>query len=148
MPLRAGWGAVRVGVVLSLLAWAGCGPGSDRLEVSGQVTLDGTPLDGASIRFTSLNAERPAAAGAMIQAGHYHIPQDKGLRPGTYHVEINAPDANAPPVMVSAVPGGPSIPTAPERAPPEYNVESQQTIEVAADRENHFVFEMVSRPAN
>ena len=57
----------------------GCGPRSDRLEVAGTVTLDGAPLDGGSIRLTSVGGEKLMAAGAMIQKGEYLIPQEKGL---------------------------------------------------------------------
>ena len=132
-------------LALGLLALLGCGPRSDRLAISGSVKLDGTPLDGGSIRFTSLSAEKKLASGAMVQNGEYNIPQEKGLTPGTYHVEISAPDNAAPPIMVRATPGGPGIPTQPERIPPEYNVDSKQTIEVTADGDNHFDFDIVSR---
>jgi hypothetical protein len=108
------------------------------------VTLNGEPLDGGSIRFTSLG-ERKLATGALIKDGEYHIPQEKGLPPGTYHLEIYAPDNNSPPIIMRNVPGGPGIPTAPERIPAEFNVESQKTIEVTSDGDNHFVFEIVNR---
>ena len=36
----------------------------------------------------------------MVKDGEYHIPQAKGLPPGTYHVEINSPDTKAPLVAV------------------------------------------------
>jgi hypothetical protein len=130
---------------LGLMVLAGCGPRSDRLEISGNVTLDGAPLDGGSIRFTSLG-EKIIASGALIQQGEYHIKQEKGLTVGTYHVEITAPDVNAQPVMVP-VGGGRSMPVQPERIPPEYNVKSKQTIEVSLDGDNHFVFDIVTRPS-
>jgi hypothetical protein len=129
---------------LGLTVLAGCGPRSDRLEISGEVSLDGARLDGGSIRFTSLG-EKMIASGALIQQGEYHIPQEKGLTVGTYHVEITAPDINAKPVMVP-VGGGRSMPTQPERIPPEYNINSKQTIEVTSDGDNHFVFDIVTRP--
>jgi hypothetical protein len=109
------------------------------LPISGKVTLNGAPLDGGSILFTSLGATR-LASGAMIQKGEYHIPQDKGLLPGEYHLEISAPDTAAPPVMI----GG--SPTAPERIPAEFNVDSQKTVLVRADGDNHFEFEITSTP--
>ena len=34
----------------------------------------------------------------------------------------------------------------PERIPPEFNVNSKKTVDVIADSENHFVFEIKSRP--
>jgi hypothetical protein len=130
-----------------IVSLAGCGPSTNRLEVTGEVTLDGAPLDGGSIRFTSLHGESKYSSGAMVQKGYYEVPQKHGLPPGTYHVEISAPDANAPPVMVSATPGGPAIPVAPNRIPPDYNRDSKHTIEVTADGENHFEFAIVGKPA-
>jgi hypothetical protein len=141
------WGAGRAAAVLAaigLAVFAGCGSRSDRLEINGSVTLDGAPLDGGSIRFTSLGPKQ-MASGATVQEGEFRIPQENGLAPGTYHVQISAPDLQAPPVMVAVGPGQ-SIPTQPERIPPQYNVDSKETVEVSADGENHFVFDIVSRP--
>jgi hypothetical protein len=132
---------------IGVLAAGGCGPRSDRLEIAGQVTLDGAPLNAGSIRFTSIGGETLIAAGAMIRDGAYLIPQEKGLLPGVYHLEIHAPDADAPPIMVSAVPGGPSIPVAPDRIPPEYNVKSEKQVDVTADGPNVFDFHIVSAPS-
>jgi hypothetical protein len=81
----------------------------------------------------------------MIENGEYYIPQEKGLPPGTYHLEISAPDTTAPPVMARATPGGPGVPVAVERIPPDYNVNSKHQVEVTSEGENHFVFEIVSR---
>lgn len=130
-----------------LLSLPSCGPRSDRLQITGKVSLDGVPLDGGTIRFTSLAGQKLLASGAVVQKGEYRIPAEKGLSPGSYHVEITAPDSSAPRVMVRATPGGPGIPVAPERVPAEYNVDSKKTIEVTADGDNHFVFDILSRNA-
>jgi hypothetical protein len=131
----------------SLAILTGCGPSSDRLAVSGEVTLDGAPLDQGAVRLTSTGTEKLRASGAMIQNGEFHIPQEKGLPPGTYLVEISAPDLSVPPVVYKGAPGEPTLPpTAPERIPPEFNVNSKKTVDVSADSDNHFVFEITSRP--
>jgi hypothetical protein len=127
-----------------LLTIIGCGPRTDRLPVSGTVNLEGAPLDGGSIRLTSVGTERVSATGAMIQNGTFRIPAEKGLPPGTYHVEINAPDVNAPPIIARETPGGPGIPIQPDRIPPEYNIDSDKTVQIAADSENHFAFDIVT----
>jgi hypothetical protein len=93
-----------------------------------------------------VGSEKLMAAGAMIRNGEFLIPQENGLLPGTYHVEINAPDADAPPAMERATPGGPGMLVAPDRIPAEYNVESEKTIEVTADGSNRFEFSIVSKP--
>jgi hypothetical protein len=134
-------------VALGLFATLGCKPRSDRLPIDGKVTLNGTSLDSGSIRFSSTGGQKLFASGAMIQNGEYHIPQEKGLPPGKYHLEINAPDSAAPLVAAPAAPGEPTIRTAPERIPNEYNVNSKKTVEITADDKNHFDFDIVSRTA-
>jgi hypothetical protein len=135
----------RSALVLALIACAlsGCGPRSDRLAISGTVTLDGTPLDSGSIRFTSLGEAKLMTSGAVIKDGAYIVPQAKGLRVGSYQVEISSPDANAKPVLDR--PSGMLM--APERIPTEYNIESKHTIEVTADGDNAFDFDIVSKLA-
>jgi hypothetical protein len=135
-------------LTIGLVFVAGCGPRNDRLAVSGNVTLDGAPLDTGSIRFTSQGTEKLSASGATIGNGEFQVPQEKGLPPGTYHVEISAPDTNGPLVSYRGAPGQPAMPpTAPERIPPEYNSNSKHSIEVTPDGDNHFVFDIVSRRA-
>ena len=136
-----------VALGISGLFIGGCGAGSDKLPVSGEVNLDGAPLESGAIRLTSIAAEKAQATGAYIDNGQFDIPQSKGLSPGTYHVEINSPNEDAPPVMDRATPGGPGIPTQPDRIPPEYNINSQQRVEVTADGDNHFVFDIKSAAA-
>jgi hypothetical protein len=129
-----------------LVVLGGCGPKSDRLAVSGKVTLNGAPLDIGSIRFTSVSGQKLFSSGAVIDSGEFHIPQEKGLPPGKYQLEISAPDTNAPPVVYRGAPGEPRLPpTAPERIPPEYNTSSKHTIEVTADGDNQFVFDIVNK---
>lgn len=78
--------------------------------------------------------------------GRFNIPADKGLLPGKYRVQITAPDENAPPVVIRDPAGGPSLTGAPERIPAEYNVNSQQSVEVTGNGDNHFVYQIVGRP--
>jgi hypothetical protein len=86
------------------------------------------------------------ASGASIQQGAYYIPQEKGLTPGQYHVEITAPDVKAKPVMVPVGPGGRGMPVQPDRIPPQYNINSKETVDVTVDGDNHFTFDIKSRP--
>jgi hypothetical protein len=132
--------------VLGVVILAGCGPRSDRLEVTGSVKLDGLALDQGSIRFTSTGTQKLFASGATIQNGEFIVPQEKGLPPGTYHVEVSSPDTSVPPVVYKNAPGEPALPpTAPERIPTEYSSESKHTIDVTADGDNHFDFDIHSR---
>lgn len=129
----------------TLVGLVGCSPTSDRLSLSGSVSLNATPLDRGSIRFSSSEGQKLVATGALIRDGHYHVPQEKGLPPGRYRVEISSPDVSAPPVLVRDGPGTAGIPAAPERVPPQYNVNSQQSIEVSADGDNRFDFDIVAK---
>jgi hypothetical protein len=143
---RANYWLFCFAVCICLIGVAGCGSDSDRLEVTGQVNLDGAPLDSGSIQLTSAGGERLIASGAAIENGEFTIPQEKGLPPGTYLVEVSAPDSKAPMVAYKAGPGEPALPaTAPERVPAEYN--KDRKVEVSADGDNHFVFDIVTRKA-
>jgi hypothetical protein len=129
-------------IAAAMLTMAGCGPKSDRLAVSGNVNLNGAPLDNGTIRFTSIGSEKLMTSGALIQAGAFHVPQEKGLLAGSYQVEINSPDSAAPPILDR--PSGMLM--APDRIPAAYNTESKQTIEVSIDGDNEFNFDIQSAP--
>jgi hypothetical protein len=147
-PLTFGFRLLLGALAIVLPLVAGCGPKSGRLEVSGTVKLDGAPLDEGSIRLTSVGAERLFASGAVITNGEFRVPEEKGLPPGTYQVEISAPDTSAPLVAHRVAPGEPVLPpTAPERIPAEYNSAGKHTVEVSADGDNHFEFDIRSRGA-
>ncbi len=62
----------------------GCGK-AERGAVSGQVTLDGQPVDGGEIRFLP-DVGFPARA--RIVAGHYEIPSSTGPSVGPVRVEV------------------------------------------------------------
>jgi hypothetical protein len=115
------------------------------MEVSGNVSLDGSPLKEGSIRFTLTGSEKVVSAEPSIEDGRYTIPQDKGLPPGTYHVMISAIDENSPMVTIRDAAGNPLTTVPADRIPAEYNTESQKTVEVTSDGENQFNFDIVSK---
>ena len=129
-------------VAVALFSLLGCGPKSDLLEVTGEVSLNGAPVNSGSIRFTSVGTDRVSSTGAMIRGGEYSIPQVRGLLPGTYQIVISAADENAPKVMARDASGRPQIEVAQELIPAEYNTESEKTVDVTVDGENHFVFDI------
>jgi hypothetical protein len=72
----------------------GCNDRSNgRLEVSGSVTLDKSPLDQGVITFYDPAGNHPSS-GAAIVDGKYHLPAGKGLLPGDYKVAIDSADAS------------------------------------------------------
>lgn len=108
----------RIPLVLSFLVvcWApGCGPANNRVPVEGVVTLDGAPVEGASVTFIPTAGGRPGVAGTDA-AGRFVIREaamHTGLPPGNYDVVIfkavimpvSSPEhAAAPPPPESGLP--------------------------------------------
>jgi hypothetical protein len=69
---------------------SGCGPSDGRLAVSGSVTVDGEPLDGAAINFQPATGTRGHSSGGPVQTGSFRVAAEQGLLPGTYRVTIIA----------------------------------------------------------
>ncbi len=120
----------------------GCAPKSDLLEVTGEVALNGVPVKSGSIRFTSVGADKVSSTGAVIRDGKYAIPQIRGLLPGTYQIVISAADESAPKVIARDSLGRPQLEVSQELIPAEYNSNSQKTVEITVEQDNHFVFDI------
>lgn len=131
------------------MAW-GCGAGNPlgRRAVSGQVTLDGSPLDHGVVEFSP---QQPGGvtSGTLIQDGRYTIHTLQGLPPGKYLVRLFSPSRSAEPSADG--PPGPPFPgrqpgePAKERIPPQYNLQSDLVVEVVADGDNAFDFDVRTR---
>jgi hypothetical protein len=82
--------AILLGVfVLTLLV--GCGQGDGKHNaISGQVTLDGKPLEQGSILFTMIDGSNRTAAGGVIEKGRYQLTSTNGPGLGSNRVEIHA----------------------------------------------------------
>ncbi len=130
--------------IFFLASTSGCGPKTDRLQISGEISLDGSPLDQGSIRFILKEGEKLLSSGAVIKDGKFFIQREKGLPPGTYHLSISSPDTKGP-MIPSGPPQQRGIPVAKERIPRKYNIDSQETIEVTPSGDNHFVFDILSQ---
>ncbi len=77
---------------LGLLMWSGCSEsGPARYAITGEVTLDGIPVEDASIVLT------PARGGissmAKISEGKFSIPLEFGPTQGEFNVRINPAEA-------------------------------------------------------
>ncbi len=90
---------VSVAVAVSL---AGCsGPadsGPARVAVSGTVTYNGSPVEGASVTFSPQDKGGLAAAGTTDAQGHFKlttINADDGAVPGSYAVMISKTEGEA-----------------------------------------------------
>lgn len=119
---------------------AGCGDSNPlgRRSISGNVTFDGAPLENGSISFEPL-AKDGVGSGAVITDGTFSIPASKGLPPGKYRVRMFAAGENSAPAP-EGLPGGAIAPPSVELIPPSWNAQSEHTITVATEGENHFTF--------
>ncbi len=129
----------------ALLGLAGCGGSSDELpreEVSGEVTLDGQPLDSGSISFMPGSPEIATQGGSTIADGSYSIPEDLGLVPGAYTVRITSNLGDTTPAEdETGMPGMPPPPPK-EALPPQYNIQSTLKAEVKTGGPNTFDYEL------
>ena len=119
---------------------SGCSdPYAGREAVSGSVTLEGQPLNDATILFDPVDGQ-DTASGAAVENGAYKVERAAGLKPGKYRVRITAGDGKTPTNEEEAGgPGGTNI-VSMDRIPPEYNEQTQQQVEVKAGGPNKFDF--------
>jgi len=143
VPLNAN-GRVVLSVLFVLSAvFAGCGgDGIDRVEVFGNVTLDGKPLDDAAILFVPLG-DGPTA-GTQFTGGEYRIEEARGPSPGKYRVEITAYRGTGEMIEDSDLPG--QMEERRESVVPErYNSQSQLTVELTPGNANRHDFALQSQ---
>ena len=139
------WGILAITLTMLL----GCGPDNPlgRLPLSGEVTLDGAPVVLGSIQFEP-TGDDGLASGARIENGDFSTDAPQGLPPGRYLVRIFYPESQAPAEQGIAAPGAEStgaatgFAVARELIPPVYNITSEQYVEVTAEGENRFVFQI------
>ena len=129
-------------MIATLAIVSGCSEAADpygRQSLSGAVTFEGEPLDAGVIDFLPNDSSQAAGARALIQDGNYSVPSGQGLTPGNYRVVITSAEENTtdPP---AGPPGMEMPPPGTERIPPEYNTESQLSIEVTLTGDNQFDF--------
>ena len=101
--------------MVSLLAVAGCGGNSDLASVTGTVTLDGEPLEGAAVVFAPTSAGA-TAYGRTDAQGRYEMmfsDDEKGAWLGENIVRISTEDV-----------GSGDSPARPEVVPAIYNQRS------------------------
>jgi len=157
-------------VGLTVLAFLGCGPQQSTLDtvpVSGTVTLDGTPVEGAKVVFAPTSGGGSAASGVTDASGRYKLttlnPGDGALA-GSYAVMISkteqtggdAASAAVKPgmsdeeatkaAMEAHVAGGEAEPEFTDLLPAKYKdpAASGLTADVAKGGETEFNFELKS----
>ena len=128
-------------IVLGLIV--GCGGGADIGAVTGTVTMDGQPLEGASVVFVPAVGGRPA--GAMTDAeGKFELNFSggrKGTLPGKNKVMIST--AADP----SETEDGTPIPAKKETVPSKYNATTELEFTVELGKKNVADFALSSEGA-
>jgi len=115
---------------------AGCA-GADpmgRQPVSGRITIEGAPLDAGAIMLDPGSGREGTAVGGTIRAGAFSIGRDRGPTRGTYKVRIYASSDEQAPVPKGASDRKPRPMI--ERIPARYNLQTEQIVEIRADRIN------------
>ena len=106
-------------------AAVGCGGRADVGRVSGVVTLDGTPLEGARVTFQPTTGGAPSHA-LTDASGRYELQYARGVagaRIGDHEVSISTLDRGNPDA-------DPPRPGRPEQVPPHYNQRTTLTASV------------------
>ena len=114
---------------------------TDRCGFSGNVTLNGEPVDRGTISFTSTSKskETRSRSGTLIKLGKFEVSAEQGLLPGKYSVRITSP---TPAVPTPGAPGILGLSTPRERIPPKYNIKTELEVEIDRETDNAFDFDL------
>lgn len=88
--IRLGCGGRALLLSLAALLASGCSGSNGRQEVSGRVTIDGTPATMGSITFQPVDTANSQGSGATLRNGDFQLAAAKGLLPGKYKVVVQA----------------------------------------------------------
>ena len=119
-----------------LVMVAGCGEKGNYVPVSGVITLDGQPIEGAQVSFQpqakgdNINPG-PGSVGTCDATGRYElktIREDPGAVPGMHTVRIYGPKAVRSGGDLDAATN-----TGPEIFPEKYNFRTELTIDIPAE---------------
>ncbi len=127
---------VRNGLILGICCGipliAGCGGDPNMGYVTGTVTLDGQPLERATLYFQPTNGERPSM-GYTDATGHYKLEYSttkSGARVGEHEVRITTYAE----VIVDQETGN-RLPGTPEKLPTKYNTKTELKQEVKSGKQ-------------
>lgn len=131
--------------IFCLLLAVGCSQrDTNRSSITGEVKLDGKPLERGSILFTPIDGTKGSVAGGPIENGRYQLSSDKGPAVGQNRVEIRAIRKTGKMIQKPLAPKGQMIEESVEAIPPRYNSASTLKTEVKAG-ENTTNFEVASK---
>ncbi len=126
----------------SVLLISGCGGSMHaRQALSGDVALDGRPLEKGQIVFQPKSTGEGVTAFGKITDGHFSIDREFGPVPGDYVVRIDSISLSTR-TKKAAQAGYNNL------VPSQYNMESTLTADVKADTLNSYKFELASNAGN
>ena len=146
--------AVGSALLTGCLALGGLGCGGEdvdtrpRQAISGEVTLDGKPLEDGELTFDPKSRAEGVPAAGKIVGGHFSIDRNEGPVPGSYFVRINAIDPSTVPARAARKPGEPKpfdSPSPKNLIPLRYNTDTELAAEVKAGSPNTYKFELSSK---
>lgn len=118
------------GLLLIAVSLVGCS-GSDQMKVSGQVTLDGNPVENGTISFLPADGIGPSAAD-LITDGRYTVEAS----PGPKRVEIHGYKTLGQKRYDPTDPKSPMVDIKEPIVPEKYNVKSQLTCDIERGRDD------------
>ncbi|MSR52244.1 MAG: hypothetical protein EXS09_03015 [Gemmataceae bacterium] len=138
-----------IGLVIGMalvLGAGGCGGDSSagHNPISGEVRLDGQPLERGSILFVPIEGTKGQAAGGVIENGRYQIGSDAGPAVGAYRVEIRGVRKTGKRVQKPLAPPGELTDEEAEAVAARFNSASRETVDVKAG-ENTANFQVHSK---
>jgi hypothetical protein len=145
----------RGGFLLVLVSVCGCGGGDVKeptVPVTGVVTYNGEPVEGATVAFGAASGQVRPASGTTDGAGRFSLTtyeQNDGAIPGKFTVAVSktrtiggmTEDEEHEAIEAGKeVKAGTTVDELPERY--KDGLKSGLTADVEADRENHFEFDL------
>jgi hypothetical protein len=118
-----------------------------RQAVSGEVTLDGKPLDNAQIVFDPKSKTDGVGAFGTIVEGHFSIAKSEGPVPGSYFVRISSAASTS--AAADHKPGELKkfdLSTPKDLIPPQFNSDTKLSADVKSDAPNVYEFALTSAP--
>jgi hypothetical protein len=120
-----------VSILLPVLFLSSCSPNDRGIVISGNVTLDGTPIPNGQIHFLDQQTQVPAAAG--IRNGKYSV----SIEPGEKSVKVFAEKIIGKIQRDPSQPNGEMIDQTEQYVPEKFNVKSELKITVVNSKEIH-----------
>ena len=118
-------------LLISLVVASGCGKnGTNRGAISGEVKLDGRPLEQGSILFTPIEGTKGTVAGGEIANGRYQLSGKAGPTIGWNRIEIRGTRKTGKMVPMPFPARGKMVEEQVEAIPPRFNSGSTLKVEV------------------